>query len=212
MIQCLNCRGCSGSEWQTRNDDWGDECDNLVEGVSNGLLIVGEDPYPTRATGIAFCKPTWYELLDDQYSARPLFCGMGINLKLAALNNLLFPTPKEFFHFLLQEKIAFANVNDENGNENIHLNTDAWLKTEHFSAIIACGKSSYESVKRKINGQSIHLIKVVHPSIRNYIYHRAEWNKYWSCHGACLDRIQDSGCYEFVKNIIDEVNKRLYSC
>lgn len=69
MIQCLNCRGCPGlnnlpntGAWQNWDSDYNSIVNDLQE---IELLIVGQDPYKNRATGIAFCKPTWLELLDD---------------------------------------------------------------------------------------------------------------------------------------------------
>ena len=107
MIQCLNCRGCPGlnnlpntGAWQNWDNDYNPVVNSLQE---IELLIVGQDPYKTRATGIAFCKPTWLELLDNQYSALTLFCSLGIQLKKAFFDADHFPTPKEFFIWLAKK-------------------------------------------------------------------------------------------------------------
>lgn len=90
---------------------------NLLEKVDKlQLVIVGQDPYPKGANGIAFCKNTFDELLDQYCCGKDVLVSLGINIQSASKE---FKSPVEFFEYLLVEKgIAFINVNHKLFSEN----------------------------------------------------------------------------------------------
>lgn len=222
MNQCLNCRGCPGLNslpntgiWQ----NWGDDYTSVVNDLQNiELLIVGQDPYRTRATGIAFCKPTWHELLDDQYCALTLFCSLGINLKKASFDVSRFPTPKEFFIWLAGEhRVVFVNalIKKTKKRENDIHNTNAqtWLNKAKYS--ILCGKNSQTS--SRVNEDANH-IYVDHPSGLNRLnpLTSSKWLSTWGHCGSLLDTIKGKcqtynslQSYEDIRTIVNKVNQEL---
>jgi len=213
MIQCLNCRGCSGFKNQTNVgtwQNWGNEYNTVVNGLQNiELLIVGQDPYKVRATGIAFCKPTWLELLDDQYSALTLFCSLGVHLKNAFQDVDHYPTPKEFFIWLAEEhKIVFVNAH--NSNKRRVMESQKWLKKAKYSILLG-----YEAQKLHKNedGKNFHII---HPSQYNKNVNHDDWISVWSYRTAFLDAIKGKcqtynslQSYDDIRTIVNKVNQKL---
>ncbi len=193
MIQCLNCRGCPGlnnlpntGAWQ----NWDSDYNSIVNGLQEiELLIVGQDPYKNRATGIAFCKPTWLELLDDQYSALTLFCSLGINVKKASFDASRFPTPKEFFIWLAENfKVIFVNAHNSNGRRVRE--SKIWLKKAKYSLLLG-----YESQKLHKNEDDKNF-HIIHPSQYNENVNYADWCSAWGYHTSLLDTIK-SKCQKF---------------
>lgn len=222
MIQCLNCRGCPSlndlpniGAWQ----NWGNDYISVVNSLQNiKLLVVGQDPYKIRATGIAFCKPTWLEYLDDQYSALTLFCSLGINLKKAFYDVSHFPTPKEFFIWLAEKhKVVFVNALIKKANKRKNdisdPNTPIWLNKADYS--ILCGKVAQSILTKK---EDLSHIYVDHPSGLNRTnpHTSSSWFQFWGCRNSLLDSIKNkaiqfgsSQTYTDICQIVSNINASL---
>lgn len=209
MIQCLNCRGCPRNvtlpltgTWQ----NWGDEYNRIVnEFDSIKLLVVGESPYEVRATGIAFCKPTWFELLDDKYSALPVFCSLGIKLGNAAYDVEQYPTPDKFFIKLARDySVVFVNASDALKHRNVISKT--WLNKAKYS--ILCG---YEA--KKLSAADATHFHVIHPSSYNENVNRAEWENTWGHHESLLDVIKSKNpsAGDEIRRLVSLINTGIFN-
>ena len=72
------------------------------------LLIVGQDPYPKGATGIAFCKTDKTDLFSNSCSGRFVLNSLGFNEK----NTSNFKNGEAIFLYLLEKGVAFINVSN----------------------------------------------------------------------------------------------------
>lgn len=71
------------------------------------LAIMGKDPYPTDATGIPFCKPTWEQQLSQNCSGRFVLLSLGFN---PGVLQQKYDTPIHLFEELREYGIVFLNV------------------------------------------------------------------------------------------------------
>lgn len=186
MIQCLNCRGCPRNgtlpltgTWQ----NWGDEYNRVVDVVDSiKLLVVGLAPYEERATGIAFCKPTWFELLDNKYSALPVFCSLGIKLGNAVYDVEQYPTPDKFFIKLARDyRVVFVNACDARNHRNV--NSKTWLNKAEYSILCGCEA-------QKLSPADTTHFHVFHPSTYNENVNHDDWEIAWGHHESLLNVIK----------------------
>ena len=209
MIQCLNCRGCPRigplsltGAWQ----NWGDEYNKIVnEFDSIKLLIVGESPYEERATGIAFCKPTWFELLDNKYSALPVFCSLGIKLGNAAYDVEQYPSPDKFF-IKLAQNYGVVFVNACNAQKHRNEISKTWLSKANYSILCGCKA-------QKLSSADATHFHVIHPSSYNENVNRTEWENAWGHHESLLNVIKskNSNAEEEIRRLVGLINAGLCS-
>jgi hypothetical protein len=207
MIQCLNCSVCprlnnlpNTGAWQNWDDDYNAVVNNLQE---IELLIVGQNPYKIRATGIAFCKPTWFELLDNKYSALSVFCGLGIKLGNAAYDEEHYPTPNKFFIDLAQDyRLVFVNACDAQKHRNKI--SKKWLNKAKYS--ILCGSEA-----QKLSLADTTHFYVVHPSSYNENVNHVEWENAWGHHESLLDAIKcnNSDAEKEIRRLVSLINTNI---
>ena len=71
------------------------------------LVVVGQDPYPKGANGIAFCKNTFDEFFDSYCCGKEVLYSLGYSKEAVVSKN---ENPLELFYGLLAQGIAFVNV------------------------------------------------------------------------------------------------------
>ena len=75
------------------------------------LLVVGQDPYPTGANGVAFCKNKFPDFFDEYCCGKDVLYSLGISEEFARSEYL---SPKEcFMRLLTSQKICFINARNE---------------------------------------------------------------------------------------------------
>ena len=72
------------------------------------LLIIGQDPYPQKAMGIAFCKHSKNDLFSENCSGKHLLNSLGIT----EVNTKKFENTEDIFYYLLQNGIAIINISN----------------------------------------------------------------------------------------------------
>lgn len=151
------------------------------------IAIVGKDPFPTNATGIPFCKPTWPEQLQENSSGFHVLNSIGV---IELIDEVKFPRPFDFFSFLISKGIVFLNISYEyiggpikRSDHRTQLD-QAYLINQPImnssDIVVLCG----EAKKNRWNGfRHPSIIEVVHPDNRNRISRferiRNEWRENW---------------------------------
>ncbi len=81
-----------------------------LDGVSSTglqLAVVGKDPFPSNATGIAFCKPAWDQQLAENCSGRHVLLSLGFD---PSATQAEYATPSLLFERLRTVGIVFLNA------------------------------------------------------------------------------------------------------
>lgn len=151
------------------------------------IAIVGKDPFPTNATGVPFCKPTWQEQLQQNSSGFHVLNSIGV---IDLIDECKFLRPFDFFSFLASKGIVFLNISYEyiGGSirrleHRVQMN-QAYLINQPImhscDIVLLCGEAS----KNRWNGfMHPNIIEVVHPDNRNRISRferiRNQWSENW---------------------------------
>jgi len=155
---------------------------DLLEKVDKlQLVVVGQDPYPNGANGIAFCKNTFDELLDQYCCGKDVLFSLGIDVKNASIE---FKSPVDFFEYLLVEKgIGFINVNHKLFSENkdsseefIPFNEAFLSKAENIAIL---GETLSKDVFFKYYPQYKEAKSFVHPSGKARNSFPLKWETVW---------------------------------
>ena len=144
------------------------------------LVIVGQDPYPVGANGIAFCKNTFSELEDFRCCGKDVLHSLGIDLEQAKNE---FSTPIELFMDLLDQGIAFINVNHElfSANSNVEKYID--YNNQFLSKadkIVVFGLSTAKTAFLQHYSNYSNVSYLIHPSGRNKNSIPEQWNTIWA--------------------------------
>jgi len=144
------------------------------------LLIVGQDPYPNGANGIAFCKDTFEELQDQFCCGKDVLFSLGVDIESAKDN---FNSPVDLFFDLLEQGIAFINVNHElnSNNSKPEKYRDYNLEfLEKAPEIVVLGLSTAKDAFEKHYSEYIPVNCLIHPSGRNKTNQFTQWNLVWN--------------------------------
>lgn len=152
------------------------------------LVIIGKDPFPSDATGIPFCKPTWEQQM--AWNCSGLYVLLSLGLDLVSIQEI-HPTPASLFESLRAEGIVFLNASyaylgKKKITQSRHIQQ---LKAAHelnkniiqsASAVIYCGEASKIKWIDPIERTGSHY--VVHPDVRNKNRRItfSRWHKWWS--------------------------------
>ena len=145
------------------------------------LLIIGQDPYPYGANGIAFCKNTFEELFSTNCCGKDVLKSLGFDQDYLREN---FETPIDFFIQQLKKGIAFINVSASVKNktkqallETKEYNSD-FIKKAKSIVVLGKGKTNelFKEYYPEINVNEI----LIHPSGYNKASNYSEWAKVWN--------------------------------
>ena len=145
------------------------------------LLIIGQDPYPYGANGIAFCKNTFEELFSSNCCGKDILKSLGFDQDYLREN---FETPIDFFIQQLKKGIAFINVSAsiENKTKQALLETKEYnsdfIKKAKSIVVLGKGKTNelFKEYYPEINVNEI----LIHPSGYNKTSNYSEWAKVWN--------------------------------
>lgn len=156
---------------------------------SINFLIVGQDPYPNGANGVAFCKDSYYALFveEPEPSGATVLRSMGIDMEKARLISR--KNPKSLFYELLTKYgICFINVFDEVYDKisledriSVAKQTAAFNLpiVEKSKTIILLGKGktkdTFEAHYRGISYDHV----LIHPSAKAKEANPTEWCDVW---------------------------------
>jgi hypothetical protein len=145
------------------------------------LVIIGQDPYPSGANGIAFCKNTFDELLHPSCCGKEILYSLDINIDSAIKN---FSSPIELFYDLLDNGIAFINVNHEmftDQAQNLSIfkpyNQSFLEKAEQ---IVVLGLSKAKDAFKQYYSEFENVEFLIHPSAKAKLNSPIDWKKKWN--------------------------------
>ena len=144
------------------------------------LVIVGQDPYPVGANGIAFCKNTFSELEDFRCCGKDVLFSLGVDLD---QSRQAFATPIDLFMYLLDEGIAFINVNHELFTANSNVEKYKSYNNEFLSKadkIVVLGLSTAKTAFLEHYSNYSKVSYLIHPSGRNRNSMPDQWNRIWA--------------------------------
>jgi hypothetical protein len=157
-----------------------------VPSVDIQLAIMGKDPYPTDATGIPFCKPTWNQQLSRNCSGRYVLISMGFEEETISAR---YNAPINLFEDLLSYGIVFLNASYQYiGNTISKKRHFSYLQEayehnkailESASGILCCGDA--KKIKWVVPTIDNRFRFVVHPDVRNKVNpaRNSRWKEWW---------------------------------
>lgn len=87
-----------------------DEYKEIIQTHYPEYLILGNDQYPTNATGIAFCKESWKDMKNKTMSGYHILSALGINIEQAEEK---YPdNVSDLFRLMLENKLVFWNASE----------------------------------------------------------------------------------------------------
>ena len=153
------------------------------------VLIVGQDPYPSGANGVAFCKDNYYALYveEPEPAGATVLKSMGIDMEKA--RKIGYKNPKVLFYELLTKSgICFVNVYNKLYDQlNVEDRKAVAEETAKFNlpivekaeSIILLGKgitkTTFENYYKGINYSHV----LIHPSLRAKETNLSEWTETW---------------------------------
>lgn len=160
------------------------------------LVIMGKDPYPKSATGIAFCKPDWPALMAENCSGRYVLQALGINLAVESASGQ--PPPHDLFRRLAQAGVVFLNASySEDVGERftkarkLRALRDAYHDLNKpiihaAKTVIRCGEACRMDWALDGKEEKRQFCDVVHPDKRNSYnsYTKARWTQLWGTPGS----------------------------
>jgi predicted ATPase len=145
------------------------------------LVLVGQDPYPKGANGIAFCKNTFDELFD------PFCCGKEVLYSLGLSKEAVegkYENPVALFYDLLAQGIAFVNISsvllvhatEKSLSEDKVYNENFLSKTER---IVVLGKTKTRQIFDQYYPKRTISETLIHPSGLAKKSDPTEWLNTW---------------------------------
>ena len=144
------------------------------------LVIVGQDPYPQGANGIAFCKNTFEELQDEYCCGKEVLHSLGIDID--ELKNE-FSNPIEMFFDLLDKGIAFINVNHTLFSENTDVNKYKLYNNQFLNKtdkIVVLGLSTAKVAFQNTYPEYQNVNFLIHPSGKAKTNNLIQWVNIWA--------------------------------
>jgi hypothetical protein len=144
------------------------------------LVIVGQDPYLYGANGIAFCKDTFSELEHAKCCGKDVLKSLGIDL---VESKMRFENPVELFMGLLDQGIAFINVNHELFTVNSDVEQFKGYNNQFLSKadkIVVLGLSAAKTAFNQCYSEYRNVSFLIHPSGRNQFSMPDQWNAVWA--------------------------------
>lgn len=161
---------------------------NLIkEKIEIDFLIIGQDPYPKGANGVAFCKNSHYEFFQDDCCGNCVTTSLGLTKEQIKAD---YKNPKVlFFDLLLTKGIGFINVSNkllyklnESELEKAILDT----KTANLNAlqkakkIILLGRGKTRGYFENFYSEFKSDYVLLHPSKNAKKNNENEWNDLWT--------------------------------
>ena len=151
------------------------------------MLIIGQDPYPSKANGVAFCKDWRYELYQPDCCGGTVLNSLGFDETYAKENH---KNPREMFRYLLTHKgICFTNINQKQFNklttEEIEESVQATRDfntpfVEKAECIVLLGKSKTREYFEKYYPSFKPDYVLIHPSGLARAIDETEWDETWT--------------------------------
>jgi len=151
------------------------------------FLIVGQDPYPKGAIGVAFCKNSHYEFFQNNCCGNLVTTSLGLNEEQIRAG---YKNPKVmFFDLLLTKGIGFINVSNHLLSElKIDELEKAILETKFENSealgkaknIILLGRGKTRSYFEKYYSEYNYDNVLLHPSKNAKNSNEEEWNNLWT--------------------------------
>jgi hypothetical protein len=145
------------------------------------LVIVGQDPYPKGANGIAFCKTTFDEFFDSYCCGKEVLYSLGYTEQFIKKN---YASPIALFYDLLHKGIAFINVSSVLLKDKT-IKTSKEDKTYNLqfltkgNKIVVLGKSTATTLFREIYPEFPIKASLIHPSGKAKETYSIEWKEVW---------------------------------
>lgn len=151
------------------------------------LLLVGQDPYPTGANGVAFCKNEFPDFFNEYCCGKDILYSLGISEEFVRSK---FLSPNECFMYLLKShKICFINARNElteNPSDhelNVQLQSAKifnmpFIRKAKNIVLLGKGKTKtyFESYKSGYSYREV----LIHPTSRNKKdASLSEWTEIW---------------------------------
>lgn len=96
-----------------------DEYKSVIKTLYPKYLILGNDQYPTNATGIAFCKESWKDMKNKTMSGYHMLNALGINIEKAEKK---YPdNVSDLFRLMLEKGLIFWNASGINDLKSLGL-------------------------------------------------------------------------------------------
>jgi hypothetical protein len=159
-------------------------------------VIIGQDPYPNNAMGIAFCKRCFDKLFENSCCGQHLLFSLGLTKKCILKH---FEKPEDVFYYLLENGIAILNISyklldapfipgqtSKDFNDKLFSkNEKKILEARNFNQsflkksekIFVLGKSKTSAIFLEYYKEFKATETLLHPS--NYTRDSAEWRKIW---------------------------------
>jgi hypothetical protein len=148
------------------------------------LAIMGIDPYPTRPTGIAFCRRTWKEMLSRASAGLFVLESLGVDVYEVSDETGSYRTPRDYFIYLAEEHgIVFINASNHFARARLNKDTEAYfmeaglcnlLIIEQAQVTLLCG-----DIPQKLYGAADKTVACLHPS-QNWPEFRRHWLETWA--------------------------------
>ena len=145
------------------------------------LVVVGQDPYPIGANGIAFCKSSFADLYDENCSGAYVLNALGYTLGYAIQTYI---NPVDMFMDLLDKGIAFVNMSGERlENTNIEYYQKFYDYNSAFLSkaekIVVLGLTTSKAIFEELYASNFKVTEyLIHPSGKNREDER--WTRYWT--------------------------------
>lgn len=145
------------------------------------LVIVGQDPYPQGANGIAFCKNTFEEFFDLYCCGKEVLFSLGYTEEYIVSK---YKNPLALFCDLLSKGIAFINVSSLLLDDATELTLKAdILYNENFLSktdkIVVLGKSNATRLFKQYYSEYHIFVSLIHPSGLAKKHSQEEWENRW---------------------------------
>ena len=147
---------------------------------------MGKDPYPTDATGIPFCKPSWDQQLAENCSGRYVLNSLGCEEEVIREK---YKYPNCLFEDLLGCGIVFLNVSYQyigaklSREKHLHYLQESYKYNravlESASIVLCCGEAKNIRWVMPKTDERFHFI--IHPDIRNKVNpgRNVRWKEWW---------------------------------
>ncbi len=150
------------------------------------LLIIGQDPYPKDANGVAFCKNELEQFFDESCCGKDLLFSLGMSEDFVRKG---FANPRHCFqNLLVKHKICFINASNAVTKDMNETQLELILEeSKEFNLpflkkakqIIILGTGKTKEYYHRYNCGIEYTEAVIHPTGRNKKEYLSQWKKIW---------------------------------